>query len=173
MNNPSQSSPSRRLFRVIAVAIALPLIALVPAFLASSMITQDATEPDDHIEQSVTIDVTDIDPEGTVMYTVIPPIDHPGSPDAYTIKRDAMQRALLEDPTSLHITIEDDEDPARWLGPDSEDICTFTLHLSSDDPYDDQSDTFTGYIRVTDDQTMAHDDLSQQEDCGLYITYTH
>ena len=167
MNNPSQSSPSRRFFRVLAVAIALPLIALVPAFLASSLLTHDVIDQFEPIEQAAAIDVTDIDPEGTVRYNVSPPIGDSALPDSYT----NIPRSLLEDADMLHITIQDDDDLGRWLGHDSEGDCSFTLHLRSDDPYDDQSDTFTGYISVTDDDFYAYSDPEQQKNCGLYVIY--
>ena len=169
MNTPSKSSPSRRLFRVIAITIALPLIALVPAFLASSAADTRYGRPNRSWPNTPpTIDVTDIDPEGTVMYTVSPPNGDSESPDSHL----AVPRSLLDDADMLHITIRDDDDPDSWLGQDSEGNCNFTLHFDSDDPYDEKTETFTGYIRVTDEETKAYDNLNQREDCGIYLTFT-
>ena len=166
MNTPSHSSPSRRLFNVLAAAIALPLIALVPAFLASSWITHEAIEPDDPSEHAAAIDVTDIDREGAVVYTIKPRTSDTGPTDANF----STPHSVLKNSDLIILTIQDDEDPGEWLGDGAEDDCSFTLHLSDDDTFDNQSETFTGYIRVTDDDFTAQTDSLESENCGFYLS---
>ena len=71
----------------------------------------------------------------------------------------------------IKVTIQDDDGPGSWLGRDWEDACSFTLHLSSDDSFNDQTDTFTGFIRVTEADSFARSDPEQLENCGLSVIY--
>ena len=168
MKPETQKRPLLRLIKVFTAVIALPLVALAPALLASLVFTDRIVEVDESTEQVAAIDVTDIAPEGTVMYTV-------SSLDSYRGTSGSNMptpRSILEDADLIKVTIQDDDGHGSWLGQDSEDDCTFTLHLSPDDPFDDQTDTFTGYIRVTEDDFFAYSDPEQQENCGLYLIYT-
>ena len=178
MNTPSHSSPSRRLFNVLAAAIALPLIALVPAFLASSWITHDAIEPNDPIEQAAAIDVTDNDPESTVKYTVSPPVVDGDDSDIEIIVPADMADALV-DGDLIKVTVIDqgtEFGSSSSVDTEMEEGCRITLSLSSDDRSNNRIGTYSGYIRIKDDDTFTatytHDDLEIREDCGLNLTYT-
>ena len=167
MKPETQKRPLLRLIKVFTSIIALPLVALAPALVASLILTDRTVELDDSTEQVTTIDVTDIDPEGTVMYTVSPLNSYRGTSDSNM----PTPRSLFEDADLIRVTIQDDDGPGSWLGHDSEGDCSFSLHISPDDPFDDQTNIFTGYIRVAEDDFFAHSDPEQQENCGLYAIY--
>ena len=145
MNTPSHSSPSRRLFNVLAAAIALPLIALVPAFLASSWITHEAIDQIEPTQLAVTLNDTVIDTDPSTPESIDP------------------QRRIL-DSDLIHITISG-TDSALHSGQDGD--CTFTLHIDDDDLLDDEPETFTGHLRVSADDlgvcTMYFDDIDEIE----------
>jgi hypothetical protein len=167
----ARNQPLRRFANVLMISIALPIVALAPAYIASQLLTDHVVETAD---DTATIDITDIDQNGTVMYTV-----SPSNNDRRTSDTDfKIPRSHLPDSDMIRVTIEDrgtvrvDGDSTSWIDHELADECSFTLHLSSDDPYDDQSDTFTGYIRVADEDTflMTGSDLDQRENCGLYLS---
>ena len=177
MHLPSQSSPSRRLFKVLAVAIALPLIALVPAFLASQLLIQDTVQPDEPTEQTTTIDVTDIDPEGTVMYTVSPS-DGDGGDSDIDIIVPADMVDVLQNGDMIKMTVIDqgtDYGFSSSVDSEMEEGCRVTLNLSSDYRFGHRTGTYSGYIRIKDDDTFTstytYDDLEQRENCGLRLIY--
>ena len=168
MHLPSQSSPSHRLFKVLAVAIALPLIALVPAFLASQLLIQDTVEVIEPAEQAVTIDVTDIDPEGTVMYNISPPNGERDTSDNHI----TIPHSLIGGSDLIKVTIQDGVTSSYWSDSELSNECSFTLFLRSDDRYDDETDSFTGYLKVTDEDAVLTpgSGLEQLENCGLYLS---
>ncbi len=170
MYSTSQSSPSRRLFKVLVTAAALPLIALAPALLVSLVLTQGAVDHFEPIGHATTIDVTDIDENGTVMYTVSPPEGFRNEPDIdFTVPAD-----VLKDSDLIRITVSDDDNSLSFFESENQEDCSFTLHLSDDDRYDAKTGTYTGYLRVTDEETarFAGSDIERLETCGLYVIYT-
>ena len=54
----------------MAVIAALTVAALAPALVVSMMLTQNTLDHIDSTENAEVTDVTDVDPEATVMYTV-------------------------------------------------------------------------------------------------------
>ena len=145
---------------------ALMVATIAPVLIISLVLTQDPVEQIVPAENAATIDVTDIDQNGTVMYTVSPTDADVGFPNTdFTIPQ-----SVLHDADILKITIQDDEDLGKWLGDGSEVDCSFTLHLSDDDAFDNQSESFTGYIRVSDDYLDAQSDAWDSEECGFYLS---
>ena len=166
MHLTSKSTPTDRLLRVLVATATVTLLAIAPALLASLFVHQDTVNQIEPSEPAATIDVTDIDQNGTVMYTIIPFADDSAPTDSSL----STPHALLKNSDLIKITIEDDEDPSKWLGDGAEDDCRFTLRLSDDDMFDNQSETFTGYIRVTDDYLDAQSEALESEKCGFYLS---
>ena len=132
MHLPSQSSPSSRLFKALTAAVALPLIALAPALLASLLLTQDTVQPDEPGEHATTIDVADIDPEGTVMYTVSPPNGSGGDSDIeFVVLADMLE--VIQNGDLIKVTVIDQgTDYGFSSSVDSEleeEGCLITLNL--------------------------------------------
>lgn len=166
MHLTSKSTPTDRLLKVLVATATVTLIAIAPALLASLFVHQDTANQTEPVEHAAAIDVTDIDQNGTVMYTIVPFADDSAPTDSSL----STPHALLKNSDLIKITIEDDEDPSKWLGDGAEDDCSFTLHLSDDDTFDNQSETFTGYIRVTDDYLDAQSESLEAEKCGFYLS---
>ena len=160
------NAPIRRFAAVLTVMGAITVAALAPALIISLVHTQDTVNQIEPSEPAATIDITDIDQNGTVMYAIVPLADDSAPTDSSF----STPRALLKNSDLIKITIQDDEDPGKWLGDGAEDDCSFTLHLSDDDTFDNQSETFTGYIRVTDDNFNAQTDSLESENCGFYLS---
>ncbi len=168
-----KSETKRSLLRVLKIftaIIALPIFALAPAYLASLMLIDQTVEPDEPSEQAATIDIMDIDRDGTVMYTVSQAEDFRSDPFTdFTLTPD-----VLKDADIIRITVSDDDNTHSFFESEMQNDCSFTLHLSDDDRFDADSDTFTGYLRVTGEAITdyAGTDFEQREDCGLYVIYT-
>ena len=162
--------PLLRAIKVVAAVFALAIIALAPAFVASVMLTDQTVEPEKPIENAAAIDVTDIDRDGTVMYTVSPSEGFRSD----SVTDFALPLDVLKDADIIRITVSDDDNTHSFFESEMQDDCSFTLHLSDDDRFDAESDTFTGYIRVTDEAITdsASADFEHHEDCGLYVIYT-
>ena len=167
MKTIPSSTLLHRLASVLAMLVALPVVALAPALLVSLILIDQTVDVDESTEQATTIDITDIDPEGTVMYTIRSPMGH-STPPNNDIPN---PHSFLADADLIIVSIQDDDGPSSRLDQDSEDGCTFTLHISSDDSFDDQTDTFTGFIRITEDDFFAHSDREKLENCDLYSIY--
>lgn len=166
MKSTSKTPKLRRFAAVLAVIAALMVTALTPALVISLVLTQDAGQ---QIEHAATIDVTDVDSQATVMYTVSPSDGVPHDSDVdFTIPAD-----ILKDADLIKVTVSDDDNIHSFFESQTRDDCRFTLHLSDDDRYGAQTDTFTGYLRITDEETarMAGSDVEEFQNCGLYVIY--
>ena len=169
MKSSSNTPALRRFTAVLAVIAALMVAALTPALVVSLLLTQDTVNQTEPTEQAANIDVTDIDENGTVMYTVSPPEGFRSESDTdFPIPAD-----VLKDPDFIRITVSDDDNSHNFFESETRDDCSFTLHLRDDDRYDAKTGTYTGYLRVTDEETskLERSDIESQENCGLYIIY--
>ena len=161
MNTKTRSNPLRRFVTVLTISIILPLIALAPAYFTSVVLTNQTAQIDESALHTAAIDVSDIDENGTVMYTVSPHEGFQSDSDSdFTAPADILINADL-----IKVIISDDE---------IVDECSFTLHLSEDDRYDPKTGEFTGYLRFTKANTApeAGSDFEYLEDCGIYLTYS-
>ena len=166
MNLNIENRPMRRFSIVLSVAIALPVIAFAPAFVASLFVTDQTIETTD---KTAEIDVTDIDENGTVMYTVSPPEGfRTDSRTDFKVPSD-----ILNDADLIRVTVSDDDNTHTNLESETQKDCNFTLHLSKDDHYDAKTGSFTGYLRITDEETakLEGSDFERLGHCGLYVTY--
>ena len=169
MKYTSKSPEFRRFVSVLTVIAALMVAALTPALVVSLVLTQDAGQQIELSEHAATIDVSDIDPQATVMYTVSPPDGVPHDSDVdFTVPAD-----ILKDADLIKVTVRDSDNIHSFFESQTRDDCSFTLHLSDDDRYGAQTDTFTGYLRITDEETarMAGSDVEEFQNCGLYVIY--
>lgn len=162
----SGSPPIRRFAVVLAVIAALMVVALAPVLLTSLILTDQTVDLGESAEHAATIDVADIDENGTVMYTIRPPVGY-STPTNNDVPS---PHSLLADADLIKVTIQDDDDLGSSLGHDSEDDCNFTFYLRSDDLYDDQSETFTGFIKLEDDEFWARSDQDRLDECGIIIS---
>lgn len=168
MNKPSRFDITRRLFKVAVTTIGVTIIALAPAFLASMVLTQDAAESNEASDYATTLNVTDINQNDTVMYTVSP--SHRSFEDAPGIATD-VGAELLRDADLIKVTIYDEDLSTGWIGSDPDNECKFTLHFSDDDKQDRKFGTYTGYLRIRDDGLQAHHSMDHDSRCGFVITY--
>lgn len=170
MKSTSKSPKFRRSASVLAVIAALMVAALTPALVVSLVLTQDGGQQIELSEHTATIDVSDIDTQATVMYTVSPPDGVPHDSDVdFTVPAD-----ILKDADLIKVTVRDSDNIHSFFEAQTRDDCSFTLHLSDDDRYGAQkTDTFTGYLRITDEETarMAGSDIEEFQNCGLYVIY--
>ena len=175
--SPTQQ-PLRRFAAVLVVIAALAVVALAPALLASQLITPDwgKSTATGHIDHAATTDVTNIDPEATVMYTVSP---SDGDSDIEIIVSADMVD-VLQDGDMIKMTVIDqgtdkrtDSNSYSFVDPQIEDGCRITLNLRSDDRFGRPTGTYSGYLRIKDDDsfTATYADHEQQENCGLYFIY--
>ncbi len=161
----------RRFAAVLVVIAALTVVALAPALLASQLITPygGKSTATGHIDHAATIDVTDIDENGTVMYTVSPPEGfRTDSRTDFKVPSD-----ILNDADLIRVTVSDDDNTHTNLESETQKDCNFTLHLSKDDHYDAKTGSFTGYLRITDEETakLEGSNFERLGHCGLYVTY--
>ncbi len=169
MKSTSKTPKLRRFAAVLAVIAALMVTALTPALVVSLVLTQDAGQQIEQSEHAATIDVTDVDSQATVMYTVSPSDGVPHDSDVdFTIPTD-----ILKDADLIKVTVSDDDNIHSFFESQTRDDCSFTLHLSDDDRYSAQTRHFTGYLRITDEETarMAGSDVEEFQNCGLYVIY--
>ena len=172
----SQSSASHRLFKVLVAAVAIPLIALAPALLASLLLTHDTVDPAEPTEHAATIDVSDVDPEATVMYAVSPlGGDRYDSDVDFIVPSDFED--TLRDEDVIKFTVIDKGTHStthRFVDPEMEDGCRIKLHLSSDDQHDERTGTYEGYLRIVYDDTLTatYTYPEQLENCGIYVIHT-
>ena len=157
----------RRFAAVLVVIAALTVVALAPALLASQLITQDGGESTatGHIDHAASIDVTDVDQDGTVMYTVSPPQDWPAD-----LEFD-FPTGLLEDSDVIRLTISDQVSHPGLSKDSVEEECEFTLYFSDSDKHDEKTGTYTGYLRIRDDEMGPYVSHSNDPKCGFVITY--
>ena len=160
---------------------ALTVVALAPALLASQLITPDGgkSTATGHIDHAASIDVTDVDQDGTVMYKVSPPGGDRGNSDIeFTVSSDFAD--ILQDGDMIKMTVIDqgtdkrtDSNSYSFVDPQIEDGCRITLNLRSDDRFGRPTGTYSGYLRIKDDDsfTATYADHEQQENCGLYFIY--
>ena len=154
-----------RLVAVIGAMVALPIVALAPALLASLSLTHELAETDEESGYAAKIDVTDIDQNGTVMYTVSPPKGAPTDP-----KIDFP--SILEDSDIIRLTITDRGTERRFSDELTEYECNFTLYLGDDDKWDEKTGAYTGYLRIRDDE-IRDPAWNHDSRCGIVITYDH
>ena len=164
-----------RLVKLSVAIVALPIIALAPAYLASVMLTDHTVELYESTEQATNIDVNDIDENGTVMYTVSPMDRNNDTDTDFTLPADIVDK--LRDADLIKITITDEGTESTsdgFVGPKVDNECSFTLNLQSVDGHDARrTGTYTGYLRIEDDGnfTATYSRFQQPENCGLYVTY--
>ena len=166
MKKPIRSDVTWRLFKVVAATFAVAFIALAPAFLASILLTQRTVEHDEANGSAATIDVTDIDQNGTVMYTVSPPQDAPADFEF------DIPSGLVEDADLIRLTISDKSSDSGLPEDLTADECKFTFYLSDSDEYDEKTSTYIGYLRINDDELGPHYFHPDDDGCSIVITYT-
>ena len=169
------SSPIRRFAAVLTVMGAITVAALAPALVVSLVLTQD----------SEITDVTAIDPESTVKYTASPLADGGDDSDIEIFVPADMADAMV-DGDLIKVTVIDrgtdyrsdrgiDFGSSSSVDTEMEEGCRFTLSLTPDDRSNNRIGTYSGYIRIKDDDTFTatytHDDLENREDCGLNLTF--
>ena len=167
----------RRFAAVLVVIAALTVVALAPALLASQLITQDGGESTatGHIDHAASIDVADIDPDGNVMYKVSPPGGDRGNSDIeFTVSSDFAD--ILRDGDLIKVTVIDkgtDSTSHSFVDREMEEECRITLNLSSDDRSNHRTGTYSGYLRIKDDDTVfaTGSDFEHRDNCGLYAIY--
>ena len=59
---------------------------------------------------------------------------------------------MLKDADLIRITVSDVDDSLGVFESKTQGDCSFTLHLHDDDRYDTKTGTYTGYIRLTDEE---------------------
>ncbi len=172
--HPETKRSLLRILKISTSIIALPIFALAPAYLASVMLTIQPIELDESTEQATSIDVNDIDENGTVMYTVSP-LDRNNDTDVdFAMPADIAD--ILQDSDLIKITITDagtESTSHGFVDSKVEHECSFTLHLLSDDPHNARkTDSYSGYIRIKDDGnfTATYSSSEQPENCGFYMT---
>ena len=169
MKSASNTPILHRFAAVLAVIAVLMVAALTPVLVVSLMFTQHTVDQLEPAEHATTIDVTDIDENGTVMYTVSPPEGLRSDSGTDLV----VPAEVLKDADLIQITVSDDDNSHSFFESETQDDCSFTLHLRGDDHYDTETDTFTGYLRVTDEETAGFEgsDIEGKENCGLYVIY--
>ena len=154
-------TPLRRLAAILATLVVLPIIVLAPAFLASLLLPQHTVVQTQPTEQAAIIDITDIDKNGTVMYTLNPPEG---------LRNDATAVDALNGADLIKVTVRAHGNSLSAFESGSRDDCSFTLHVRDDDPYHATTGKFAGYLKLTDGETAHLDesDFESLETCGLY-----
>ena len=160
MKTTSSITPLRRLYAIIATMVMLTLIALSPAYIASMVLQDRFVEPIESTEQVTTIDVTDIDRNGTVMYTVSPSYTQPG------FETESLM-ATLRGSDLIKVTVHDSDSSSYRVNNEASEECGLTLTLSSNDRYDADSKTFVGYVRVEDEGDETGSTRTDLIDCAI------
>lgn len=143
MKSGSNTPRLRRFTAVLAVIAALIVAALTPSLVVSLVLTQDTVDQVKPTEQATTIDVSDIDENGTVMYAVSPSYRQPG------FEAESLTEALRGSDL-IKVTFQDSDSSWYQVNHETDEECGLTLQLSSDDRYDVDTKTYVGYIRVED-----------------------
>ncbi|MXX93655.1 MAG: hypothetical protein F4Y63_09470 [Chloroflexi bacterium] len=158
MKSGSNAPRLRRFTAVLAVIAALIVTALTPSLVVSLVLTQDTVDQVKPTEQAKTIDVTDIDENGTVMYAVSSSYRQPG------FETESLTEALRGSDL-IKVTFQDSDSSSHPVNQGANEGCGLTLHLSSDDRYDAGTKTYVGYIRVEDGEPEAI--ISTNINCAL------
>ncbi len=170
------NSPIRRFAAVLTVMGAITVAALVPALVVSLVLTQNPVDQTEPAENAATIDVTDIDQNGTVMYTASPSDSDRGDASIdFILPLDIGN--IMDDGDLIKVTIEDrgtESTSDSFVDPELEGGCVFTLVISSEYGNDAPIDTVTGFARTMDDDTFvatySANTKQQMEHCGFYFT---
>lgn len=142
MTTQSTGSLKARIAGVLIVLIALPILALAPAFLADRYAAQ-SPNPDSQVS--------------------IQPSPPGVSDERIQNSATTANETPIQSEEGFTVTIESDEDfsgEVLILDALSEDDCVFTLRFA--DSSNGESDTFTGYIRINDDGVRSDD-----RNCGI------
>lgn len=169
MKTTSSSRPIRRFAAVMTVLAVLMVAALAPAMVVSLLLK---------LHSEIT-DVTDIDRNGTVMYAASPSNGNRGDIDIDLILPPDFT-GILQEADMIKVTVMDRGTEKRtdlaaysFVDDKVEDECSFTLNIKSNDRHDTQTDTYSGYIRISDDDTFIATYIAnpeqQREHCGFYF----
>ena len=175
MHVTSKSTPTDRLLRVLVATATVTLIAIAPALLASLFVHQDTANQTEPMEHAAAIDVTDIDQNGTVMYTASPSdSDRSDASIDFILPSDIGN--IMHDGDLIKVTIEDrgtELTSDSFVDPEFEDGCVFTLRFSDEYRNDEPTETITGYVRTADVDTYvatySADTKQQLNLCGIYF----
>jgi len=174
--NPKTNRSLLRAIRVFAAMVALPIIALAPVYVASVTLTDQAVEIDEPIQQAATNDVTDIDRNGTVMYTVSPsrytqaPKFETESPLAIMRGSDLIKVTVIDRGTERSSSPQDHQTDYE---------CELNLHLTSSDRYApktktyNKTNTYVGYLRIDDEDVSTfylREPSSDRAICSFILT---
>lgn len=162
MKTTSSNTPLRRLAAILATTVILTLIALSPAYIASIVLQDQLVEPSESTEQVATINVTDIDRNGTVMYsyTVSPSYTQPG------FETESLM-ATIRGSDLIKVTVQDSDSSSYRVNHEASEECGLTLTLSSNDRYDANTDTYVGYVRVEDEGDETGDTRTGLINCTI------
>ena len=156
-----------RVAKTLAAIVILPIFALAPVYVASVMLTDRQVDPNGSSEIfNKHVDVADIDENGTVMYTVSPHDGHRTNTGLdFTVPSD-----LLKDSDLIRVTVSSDDGEHSFFDAETNEDCHFTLHLTDAQFDATKTETFTGYLRMTEEEFVG-DDRKHPEYCGLYLSF--
>lgn len=168
MSRLTGTGSPKRFAKVLVAVIALPLIALVPAFVASVIFTDTVSDVG---ESEQIVSSTEIDQpaaEETVMITMSSSSSsyrtYEATPGSYS---GIEMMNMLGGADLIKITVQsgreiiDDDGQMRVEYFDADSVCQFYLDSYDSDHVD--GETFVGYVRVEGDERTFRDD-----ECVLY-----
>ena len=156
MKLEAQNSPLKRLSKVLTAIAAVLVVALAPAFIATTLLTNPLTED----PAGSQVNIVEYDEPDEVETVRVITGGHVSSDEktgitgwSHLADADVIKITVVETGTDVKkfTAVETGIELGSADGDADDPNCSFTLTIEGDDSFS-ESDTFVGYIRVDDEQ---------------------